>query len=259
MCRHLGYLGGPRTLHELIYAPPYSLEHQSYAPRMSATCLVNADGYGAGWYPGPAEGAGPVRFRRAQPIWTDVSFAEVARVITTRCLVAAVRSATVGFPVDESCAQPFRAGSMLFSHNGRIDDFAGVEGKLRELAGDMATMPDARAAVDSALLFALAVRARRAGAGLGSALAEVVTTMADLSPGRYNLLAADGGSALAATRWGDTLYVRESAGMAVIASEPHDDEPGWREVPDRSLVTVDLAGTPPITITPIEEAPWSAT
>jgi gamma-glutamyl hercynylcysteine S-oxide hydrolase len=289
MCRHLGYLGGPRTLHELIYAPPYSLEHQSYAPRMSATCLVNADGYGAGWYPapaegeGPADGAGPVRFRRAQPIWTDVSFAEVARVITTRCLVAAVRSATVGFPVDESCAQPFRAGSMLFSHNGRIEDFAGVEGKLRELAGDLSAMSDARAAVDSALLFALAVRARLAGAGLGAALAEVVTTIADLSPGRYNLLAADGGSALAATRWGDTLYVRESAGTAVIASEPYDDEPGWREVPDRSLVTVgrtgpgrtgpgragpgggggpgggDLAGTPAITITPIEEAPWSAT
>jgi glutamine amidotransferase len=280
MCRHLGYLGRSRTLHELIYAPPYSLEHQSYAPRMSATCLVNADGYGAGWYPGPAgerdpaqgaghaDGAGPVRFRRSQPIWTDVSFAEVARVITTRCLVAAVRSATTGFPVDESCAQPFRAGSMLFSHNGRIEDFTGVEGKLRELAGDLATMPDARAAVDSALLFALAVRARRAGAGLGAALAEVVTTMADLSPGRYNLLAADGGSALAATRWGDTLYVRESAGTAVIASEPYDDEPGWREVPDRSLVTVGLAagagrgaadGTPTLTITPIEEAPWSAT
>ena len=260
MCRHLGYLGPPKTLHELIYGPPHSLEHQSYAPRMT-TCLVNADGYGAGWYPGrPGQDEdGPVRFRRAQPIWTDVSFAEVARVITTRCLIAAVRSATVGFPVDESGAQPFRAGSMLFSHNGRIDDFAGVEGKLRELAGELATMPDARAAVDSALVFALAVRARQAGAGLGAALAEVVTTMADLSPGSYNLLAADGGSALAATRWGDTLYVRQSAGAAVIASEPYDDEPGWREVPDRSLVTVEAADTPAITIIPLEEGPWSTT
>jgi glutamine amidotransferase len=286
MCRHLGYLGPPRTLHALMYAPPYSLEHQSYAPRMSSTCLVNADGYGAGWYQdrdrawdgnGPGEGGedgeggegegggedegggggDPVRFRRAQPIWGDVSFAEVARVITTRCLVAAVRSATPGFPVDESCAQPFRAGSMLFSHNGRIDDYAGVEGKLRELAGDLAAMPDARAAVDSALLFALAVRARRSGAGLGAALAEVVTTVADLSPGRYNLLAADGGSALAATAWGDTLYVRQSPGTAVIASEPYDDEPGWRAVPDRSLVTV-TADTSAITITPLEEGPWSA-
>lgn len=258
MCRHLGYLGPPRTLHELIYGPPNSLERQSYAPRM-ATCLVNADGYGAGWFPDDPGHAGPVRFRRAQPIWTDVSFADVARVVTTRCMVAAVRSATVGFPVDESGAQPFRAGSMLFSHNGRIEDFAGVEGKLRELAGDLSAMPDARAAVDSALIFALAVRARRAGAGLGAALAEVVRTMADLSHGRYNLLAAEGGTTLAATRWGDTLYVREDAGAAVIASEPYDDEPGWREVPDRSLVTADPAKTPAITITSLEEASWSAT
>ncbi|HEU5160557.1 MAG TPA: ergothioneine biosynthesis protein EgtC [Streptosporangiaceae bacterium] len=260
MCRHLGYLGPPRTLHALMYGPPYSLERQSYAPRMSQTCLVNADGYGVGWYrehgEGGDEGGDAVRFRRAQPIWTDVSFAEVARVVTTRCMVAAVRSATVGFPVDESCAQPFRAGSMLFSHNGRIDDFAGVEGKLRELAGDLSPIPDARAAVDSAPLFALAARARQAGAGLGAALAEVVTTVADLSPGRYNLLAADGGSALAATRWGDTLYVRESPGTVVIASEPYDDKPGWREVPDRSLVTADTSA---ITITSLEEAPWSAT
>ncbi|HZB30561.1 MAG TPA: class II glutamine amidotransferase, partial [Streptosporangiaceae bacterium] len=129
-------------------------------------------------------------------------------------------------------------------------------------AVNLAETPDARAAVDSALLFALAVRAWRSGAPLGDGLAEVVTTVADLTGGRYNLLAADGGSALAATRWGDTLYVRESAGTVVIASEPYDDEPGWREVPDRSMVTVARAGpagAPAITITPIEETQWSAT
>jgi glutamine amidotransferase len=248
MCRHLGYVGPPRTLHALVSAPPYSLERQSYAPRMSRNCVVNADGFGVGWYQaagreraGGGERARPVRFRRAQPIWTDVSFAEVARVISTGCMVAAVRSATPGFPVDESCAQPFRAGAMLFSHNGRVADFAGVEGKLRELAGDLGGVPDARAAVDSALLFALAARATQSGAALGEALAEVVTTVSDLAPGgSYNLLAADG-AALAATAWGDTLYVRESAGAAVIASEPYDDEPGWRAVPDRSLVTADAS------------------
>ena len=240
MCRHLAYLGPPRTLHALMYAPPYSLERQSYAPRMSAHCTINADGYGAGWYEDGPGDRPPVRFRRAQPIWTDVSFTEVSRVLTTRCLVAAVRSATPGFPVDESCAQPFRADSMLFSHNGKVGDFTGVEGKLRELAGDLADLPDARAPVDSALLFALAARARRSGAALGDALAEVVRTVADFAPGRYNFLAADG-TALAATTWGDTLYARTSSDTVVIASEPYDDEPGWRAVPDRSLVTADAA------------------
>jgi glutamine amidotransferase len=249
MCRHLGYVGPPRSLCSLMYDPPYSLERQSYAPRMSANCLLHADGYGVGWYRG--DGRAPVRFRRAQPIWGDVSFAEVAQVIEAPCLVAAVRSATPGFPVDESCAQPFRAGTRLFSHNGRVGGFAGVEAKLRELAfdtaGDLTEIPDARAPVDSALLFALAARAWRAGAPLGDGLAEVVTRVSGLAAGRYNLLAADG-AALAATAWGDTLFVRELPGAAVIASEPYDDEPGWHEVPDRSLVAADPSG---IAITPL--------
>jgi glutamine amidotransferase len=245
MCRHLAYIGPPRTLHSLMYAPPHSLERQAYAPRMSANCLINGDGYGVAWYAGAPET--PVRFRRAQPLWTDVSFEEVARVTASTCMVAAVRSATPGFPVDESCAQPFRAGRTAFSHNGKIEGFAGVEAKLRELAGDLAEVPDARAPVDSALLFALAVRAWRSGTGLAEGLAGTLTTVTALATGRYNLLAADG-SALAATAWGDTLFVRELPDAAVIASEPYDDEPDWRAVPDRSLVTADPSG---VTIRPL--------
>jgi glutamine amidotransferase len=36
----------------------------------------------------------------------------------------------------------------------------------------------------------------------------------------------------------------------VLASEPYDDAPSWRRVPDRSLVLVDAAG---VTITPLKE------
>lgn len=233
MCRHLGYLGEPRTLHELLYAPQHSLQTQAYSPRMSRTCILNADGFGAGWYDDgrPA----PVRYRRAQPMWTDVSFADVAGVVRTGCAVAAVRSATVGFPVDESCAQPFTDGQRLFSHNGAVPGFAGVEAKLRELAGDLAPVPDARAPVDSALLFALAAGQWRGGSSLGDGLVHVLRTATPLSAGRYNLLAADG-RRLAAVTWGETLFVRQDADV-VIASEPYDDEPGWEEVPDQSLVT----------------------
>ena len=271
MCRHLGYLGPPRTLASLIYEGEYSLEHQSYAPRMTQGNLLNADGFGAGWYHGHRGRA--VRYRRAQPIWTDASFREVAEVVETGCAVAAIRSATVGFPVDESCAQPFRApapsgGGRFFSHNGKIEGFSGVEAKLRELAGDLAAVPDARAPVDSALLFAIAARRWHDGAPLGDTLAEVAGEAAALAPGRYNLLAADG-TALAATTWGDTLFVRErrhtawrvdqATGAPVkdrsrlrevwISSEPLDDDPGWTPVPERSLVTADLAAG--VRITPL--------
>lgn len=230
MCRHLGYLGPPRTLHALMYEGPYSLEVQSYAPRMTQGNIVNADGFGVGWY---HEGRA-VRFRRPQPIWADASFREIAPVVTASCAVAAIRSATVGFPVDESCAQPFRHESFLFSHNGRIEGFDNVEPRLRELIGR--APPDARAPVDSAPLFALAIARLRGGRPLGQALADVVRTVAGLAPGRYNLLASDG-TTLAATTWGDSLFVRKAPGETWIASEPLDDDTAWRRVPDRSLVT----------------------
>ncbi|MFA1540970.1 ergothioneine biosynthesis protein EgtC [Actinomadura monticuli] len=236
MCRHLGYLGPERTLHSLVYDGEHSLETQAYAPRMTQGNLLNADGFGIGWYPDGTGTEAPVRFRRAQPLWTDASFREVAGAVRASCAVAAIRSATAGFPVDESCAQPFRAGRRLFSHNGKIEDYGGVEAKLRELAGDIADIPDARAPVDSAPLFALAVRHWRDGLPLGDGLAAAVAAITALAPGRYNLLASDGTS-LAATTWGDSLFVREDADAVSIASEPLDDAPGWRPVPDRSLVT----------------------
>ncbi|WP_026415218.1 ergothioneine biosynthesis protein EgtC [Actinomadura oligospora] len=259
MCRHLGYLGPARPLHDLVYAGEHSMEHQSYAPRMTSGNLLNADGYGIGWYqPGPAgedpSHDGPAheghaheafRFRRSQPIWTDASFREVARAVSSSCAVVALRSATTGFPVDESCAQPFRAGTRLFSHNGKVEGFDGVEAKLRELAGDLAEVPDARAPVDSALLFALAARHWREGASLADGLASTVQAVNGLTSGRFNLLASDGTS-LAATARGDSLFVRaESAGERPdalwIASEPLDADPSWQRVPDGSLVVADLA------------------
>ncbi|WP_289008075.1 ergothioneine biosynthesis protein EgtC [uncultured Thermomonospora sp.] len=242
MCRHLGYLGPPRTLESLIFEGPHSLEVQSYAPRMTRGNLLNADGFGVGWF----HRGRPVRFRRAQPIWTDRSFREISGAVTASCAVAAVRSATTAFPVEESCAQPFRTGAHLFSHNGRVEDFDQVEPKLRELAGDLAAVPDARAPVDSALLLAVAARHWAEGAALADGLAATVAAVTALAPGRYNLLAADG-TALAATTWGDSLFVHAAPGRVLISSEPLDDA-AWTPVPDRSLVVADRAG---VQITPL--------
>ena len=54
--------------------------------------------------------------------------------------------------------------------------------------------------------------------------------------GRFNFLLTDG-QVIAATAAGDTLYYRSSDRAVVIASEPGDDEPGWTQVPDGSVVT----------------------
>ncbi|WP_374201524.1 ergothioneine biosynthesis protein EgtC [Actinocorallia sp. API 0066] len=237
MCRHLGYLGPPRSLHSLVYGPPHSLERQAWEPRLCVRNKLNADGYGVGWYAGDRA----LRYRRAQPIWTDASFAEISEVIQASCAVAAVRSATPGFPVEESGAQPFRCERWLFSHNGRVEGFGAVEAKLRELAGDLSLVPEARAPLDSALLFARTVRSWRGGRSLAEGLAETALTLAAIAPGEYNLLASDGTS-LAATAWGNSLFTREAGGAVVIASEPYDGSPAWQPVPDRSLVTATPQG-----------------
>ena len=102
---------------------------------------------------GTSTAAEPVRYRRAQPIWTDASFASLAPTIATSCAVAAVRSATAGTSADEAAAAPFTHGRWLFSHNGRLHDWATARKALRPQAADV---PDTRVGVDSALLFGLA-------------------------------------------------------------------------------------------------------
>ncbi|GAB2490946.1 ergothioneine biosynthesis protein EgtC [Nocardiopsis aegyptia] len=239
MCRHLAYLGPPRTLHELLYAAPHSLHVQSWAPRRQRYGTVNADGFGVGWYPEPVPGASeasgaPLRYRRAMPIWGDASFADAARAITSGCVVAAVRDATIGFGSEESGAQPFRADRLLFSHNGAAKDDEALAAALSAPPPPGAL--DARAPVDSAPLFAHTVRLWRASGDLPGTLAAVVRHAREHSEGRYNLLASDG-EALVATAAGDTLFtLREPQGGIFVASEPFDDAPGWREVPDGSVV-----------------------
>lgn len=254
MCRHLAYLGPPRTLHELLYAAPHSLHVQSWAPRVQRHGTVNADGFGVGWYPGPVEPEEtegteqgqeglrePLRYRRAMPMWGDASFADAARAITSGCVVAAVRDATIGFGSEESGAQPFRGDTLLFSHNGAVkDDNALVDAFA---APPPEGVLDTRAPVDSAPLFAHTVRTWRSSGDLPGALTTVVRQARERSEGRYNLLASDG-RALAATAAGDTLYTLEEPGGGIfVASEPFDDSPSWCEVPDGSLVVATRDGT----------------
>ncbi|MFF2042077.1 ergothioneine biosynthesis protein EgtC [Kitasatospora sp. NPDC058170] len=243
MCRHLAYLGGPLTPRELLVEPPFGLYRQSWAPRTQRYGTVNADGFGLGWYADGDEV--PARYRRAGPIWADASFADLARVIRTRALLAAVRSATEGCAAGETAAAPFAAGRWLFSHNGAVDGWpAGLDALAALLPPAELLALEAR--TDSALLWGLALHRLRAGADLGEALAATVADTAAHTTGRLNLLLTDG-RALAATAWGDTLHHRTlpGGGGVLVASEPYDDDPAWTAVPDRSLL---LAGPDGITV-----------
>jgi glutamine amidotransferase len=233
MCRHLAWLGRPRTLQELLVDPPYGLVCQSFSPRRQRYGTVNADGFGVGWF--SAERAEPARYRRAVPIWSDPSFASLAGVVRSGCVLAAVRSATVGGPGGEQACAPFLLpGGVLLSHNGAVPVAA-----IAPLVSP-AALAAVGSTVDSAFVAAL-VADRLADphrGGLAAALSATVAEVAAVaSAARLNLLATDGAT-VAATTWGDTLCWRVAGGGVIVGSEPSDDEPGWTDVPDRSLLVL---------------------
>ncbi|MGW7628926.1 ergothioneine biosynthesis protein EgtC [Streptomyces griseoincarnatus] len=248
MCRHLAYVGPAESLGALLVGPSHGLYRQSWAPRRQRHGTVNADGFGVGWY---AEGDPvPARYRRAGPVWADLSFTDLARVVRTEALLAAVRDATLSGADAEAAAAPFASGAWLFSHNGAVP---GWPGSLAPLA---ATLPaedllSLEARNDSAFVWALVLARLRAGDAMGQALADTVAEVAAAAPrARLNLLLTDGAT-VAATAWGDTLwYLARPGGGTVVASEPHDDDPHWQEVPDRTLLA---AGRTDVLLTPLKE------
>ena len=150
---------------------------QSYAPRRQKHGTVNADGWGVGFFD-----EGPRRWRSDKPLWGDASFASVAPTLRSGCIVAAVRSATVGMPIEASASAPFSDGEWLLSHNGVVD---------------RSVLPPSAAAestVDSAVLAALIFD--RGLDRLGDTVAEVGAADADA---RLNILAGNGNRLLATT------------------------------------------------------------
>jgi glutamine amidotransferase len=252
MCRHLAWLAAPgaepTSLHDLVLAPPFSLARQAWAPRRQRFGTINVDGYGVGWYvPGRDE---PVRFRRAQPIWSDASFASLAPTVSTRAALAAVRSATPGYATDESCCAPFTHGRWLFSHNGRVDGLLPQRWRLGRAAGEAG---DVQAPVDSAVVFGFALTYWLDGAGLGEGLVGALDLALDACDdpdvARLTLLATDGRQ-VAGTTWGEGMVLRRDASGILLASEPSDDEDGWQDLPARSLVVADHGG---VEVTPLPD------
>ncbi|WP_310415253.1 ergothioneine biosynthesis protein EgtC [Chamaesiphon sp. OTE_8_metabat_110] len=124
MCRLLAYQGIPQSIDRLIAKPEHSLIVQSYQPREMTAGVINADGFGIGWYH-PEKDTEPFIYKHTQPIWTDINLPSVSRYVETGCMLSYVRSATPGQGVSLSNCQPFQDGKLLFIHNGFIDNFRG--------------------------------------------------------------------------------------------------------------------------------------
>ena len=257
MCRLLGYLGAPIQLEKILYKPEHSLVVQSYQPRQMETALMNADGFGVGWYHQHQE-TNPFRYRNTTPIWSDINLPSLSRYVESGCLLGYVRSATPGLSVDMSNCQPFTSeGSslshrLLFTHNGYIDNFRKTLYRpIRNSLNDE-TYQSIQGTTDSEHIFALILDElqRSPHITLEKALANALTSLSELANSYQAYFCAtmivSDGKQLLACRYASrspapTLYwLRDDStypNAVIVASEPLFDG-NWNSCPEQSIISI---------------------
>jgi ergothioneine biosynthesis protein EgtC len=251
MCRLLGYLGTPISLEKLLYKPEHSLIVQSYQPREMNSGLLNADGFGVGWYHAQRD-TNPFTYKSVLPIWNDVNLPSLSRYAESSCILAYVRSATLGQAVDLSNCQPFDNQKLLCVHNGRVENFRQtIYRPIRDRLSDFAYQA-IKGSTDSEHIFALLLDEVQANPAIGieqalSATLRYLDTLAKSHQTRasVNLLIGDGkrliASRFASDRHSPSLYwLRDDStfpAAAIIASEPLFTG-DWHSIPEHSIVSV---------------------
>ena len=255
MCRLFGMSGGQHRVKATFWLleAPDSLAQQSRR---------DPDGTGVGWF----DAAGHPHVAK-QPIagYEDEQFAREARELESTTFVAHVRYATTGAVVPSN-THPFEQRGRIFAHNGVVGDLDRLE---RELGDDMALV---HGDTDSERLFALVTREiDRQGDVTDGIVAAARWVARELPIYAINLIlaTADG---LWALRYPDTheLWVLERAAggprgsrhldaasaagrvrvrsgslsrqrSVIVASEPMDEDAGWRLLRSGELVHVNRA------------------
>lgn len=245
---------------EWLLGAPNALVCQS---RCDARGHANADGWGIAWYTPRGGAAGhPLLKRAPHPAHDDPNYAEAAREAIGCIVLAHVRQASVGAAALANC-HPFVLGNWAFAHNGGIPGFDRLEGRL--LAECSPSLRAARRGETDSECFFLWLRhgwERGVGGDLrqwAAYLAEALRRLERLcSPQaatelRLTFVASDG-NRLLAVRWNNSLWWKREGGVeagntpagasnaqaVLVASEPLAQH-GWRELPERSMLTVDAA------------------
>ncbi|MDL4813925.1 class II glutamine amidotransferase [Actinomadura opuntiae] len=242
MCRLFGMsTGGPRVraAHWLLDAPS-SLRAQSH--RMP-------HGAGLGWF---SLGGEPVRDRAPLAAFENADFDLHARNVPSHTFVSHVRDASVGGLTVHNC-HPFVMNDRLFAHNGVVKGLDTLRTWLTDVerahvAGE----------TDSELVFAyVTAEIRRRGDTTAGIIEAVRRIGAELPVFAVNLLIAEAGRLWAlrypesnelwvlspgkggASGPGDAAGADGPVPAVVIASEPMDDQPGWRLLEPGELLLVD--------------------
>ncbi|WP_433324304.1 class II glutamine amidotransferase [Spirillospora sp. CA-294931] len=238
MCRLFGMTtGGPRVRGSYwLLDAPQSLRTQSHRMRHGA---------GLGWF---SLGNEPVRDRAPVAAFENPDFALHSRNVLSHTFMAHVRDASVGGLSVHNC-HPFVMHDRMFAHNGVVQNSEVLRGWLSDVghahvAGE----------TDSELIFAYITQEIRRRGDTASGIVEAVRRIgAELPVYSLNLLVAEPGR-MWALRYPESneLWVlspdRDEFRMdgpqgpvpaVVVASEPLNDDPGWRLLEPGELLTVD--------------------
>ncbi|MBW4521534.1 MAG: ergothioneine biosynthesis protein EgtC [Scytolyngbya sp. HA4215-MV1] len=250
MCRLLGYFGSPIPLDRLLYQPEHSLIVQSYQPREMTAGLLNADGFGVGWYH-PIRQTEPFTYKNTVPIWSDINLPPLSRYVESSCILASIRSATPGQAVDLSNCPPFQQQFILAVHNGFIENFRQTLYRpIRDRLSDRAYQ-SIQGSTDSEHLFALLLTQWETSPELTLAevLHKTLTLLSDLGQSYQtgfaaNLIFSDGKQLVVsrfANRTVPSLYWLRNApdfpDAVLVASEPLFAG-DWIACPENTMLTI---------------------
>jgi glutamine amidotransferase len=231
------------------------------------------DGFGLGFYQN-----GEVLLQK-KPQWgnREVDYYDIAKELKTDAFVGHVRKATVGAWKHEN-SHPFRFRNWLFAHNGTIAHFDAVKPRMLEAIPDFLRR-NVRGDTDSEHLFHLFltllqergkmddpnIDVRIVRDALRTAVSRLIHWVSEAGPDAPHInIVAMNGRVMVAVRYGRPLHAIRQVGFpdcticrspsepekraphdllrfAAVASEMSKVAPGWAEVPERSLVSVNRA------------------
>ena len=269
MCRFTFYQGEPIRLSALVTEPEHSLINQSFDSREGEEPL-NGDGFGVVWYV-PELSPWPGRFRGVSPAWNNANLHEIARVVSSGCVLAHVRAATQQLAVSELNCHPFVVDRWSFMHNGDIGGFGRIRRPLLSMLSDE-RFEAIHGSTDSEQFFALlldeldqedgTVDAETMGRTFQRTLERVSELMFAHAPGEHlyiNAVLTNGVDAVACRyttddpNEGSSLHINQGqryvceegvcrmvdtvhAGSVIVSSEPLSQDPGWQTFAPNSMV-----------------------
>ncbi|MCX2933017.1 class II glutamine amidotransferase [Mycobacterium sp. CVI_P3] len=249
MCRLFGLHAG----REVVTATFWLLD----APdNLAVQSRRNPDGTGLGVF--DAQGRPELR-KQPMAAWQDREFACEAHEMTGTTFLAHVRYATTG-SLDVRNTHPFLQDGRLFAHNGVVHGLDLLGERLDSLGASGLV----KGQTDSERIFALITASVAARGDVTAGLVDAVEWVADNLPVYAVNILLSTATDMWALRYPDTheLYLLhrrggagafdlrthriharsehlQDRGSVVFASEPMDDDPGWRLLDPGELVHVD--------------------